>query len=327
MPFPSHIESILTAYGVRADTKAALYELYLSMGDEVLEVFADLAEGVTSASFLEPDDTLSIREQVVERFLTRNHPRWLAQMPTASLWHPREAEGRASGAAVPLGEISDRVRAVVGENQSAPDGILILGRNAHLGGRTETISFDVVARELEDAIALGKAAGQQHTIPGSVGETSGTFDNGHNVALIWEVQPNVFKPRGERNRAIAKIHRRHRNWHLVTLASALEWLFAQNAEVFILRGCALAITHEVNPETPISDTILDLHDRTVRRVADAFGVTLADPTDEDERTMLGSRVMNHALRKHVLREGAAGAIWRVTGLRREAAADRARESE
>jgi hypothetical protein len=323
MPFPSHIENILTAYGVRADTKAALYDLYVSMGDEVLEVFADLAEGVTSASFLEPDDTLTIREQVIERFLTRNHPRWIAQLPTASLWHPREAEGRASGAAVPLGEISERVRSVI---EHVPDGVLILGRNAHFGGRIETISFDVVARELADAIALGKAAGQQHTLPGSAGETSGTFDSAHRVALIWEVQPNVYKPQGDRNRAIAKIHRRHRNWHLVTLAAALEWLGAQNTEVFILRGNALAITHEVNPQKPVSDTIADLHDRTVQRVADALGIALVEPTEEDERTMLESCVMNHALRKHVLRDGAAGLIWRaVSEVRLEAAADPSRE--
>ena len=308
MPFPSHIEQILTAYGIRSDTKAALYDLYVSMGDEVLEVFADLAEGVTSATLLQPEDTLSIRERVVERYLTRNHPRWLAQMPTASLWHPREAEGRASGAAVPLGGISQCVRSVI---EHVPDGMLILGRNAHFGGRAETISFDVVARELADAIALGKAAGQQHTIPGSAGETSGTFDSANGVALIWEVQPNVYKPQGDRNRAIAKIYRRHRNWHLVTLAAALEWLAAQKAAVFILRGGALAVTHEVNPQQPVSDTIAALHDRTVERVAAAFDLTLTDPTSEDELTMLDSCVMNHALRKHVLREGASGVVWRA----------------
>ena len=308
MPFPSHIEQILNAYGIRADTKAALYDLYVSMGDEVLEVFADLAEGVTSATLLQPEDTLSIRERVVERYLTRNHPRWLAQMPTASLWHPREAEGRASGAAVPLGGISQCVRSVI---EHVPDGMLILGRNAHFGGRAETISFDVVARELADAIALGKAAGQQHTIPGSAGETSGTFDSANGVALIWEVQPNVYKPQGDRNRAIAKIYRRHRNWHLVTLAAALEWLAAQKAAVFILRGGALAVTHEVNPQQPVSDTIAALHDRTVERVAAAFDLTLTDPTSEDELTMLDSCVMNHALRKHVLREGASGVVWRA----------------
>jgi len=311
MPFPEHIERVLNAYGIRADTKAALYDLYLSMGGEVLEVFADLADGVTAASTMHPDDTLGIRELVVERHVRRNHPRWAMGNPTASLWHPRDAEGRASGAAVPLGELPDVARSIVGEHQPAPDGILILGRNAHFGGRSETISFDMVARELEDAVAIGRAEGQQHTIPGSVGETSGTYDSGANVALIWEVQPNVYKPSGDRNRAIAKIYRRHRNWHLVTLAAALHWLGAQKTSTFILRGTALAVTHEVNPEKPVSDTIADLHDRTVERVAGALGATLSDPSQEDEILLLESCVMNHALRKYVLKHGAAGSMWRV----------------
>jgi hypothetical protein len=311
MPFPPHIDHVLATYGIRAATKAALYELYLSLGDEVLDVFADLADGVTSATMLEPDDTLTIREQVVERFLRRNHPRWLEGAPTASLWHPRVAEGRASGAIVPQGELPSSARIVVGEDQPLPDGILVLGRNAHLGGRAETISFDVVARDLEDALAIGRAAGQQHTVPGSVGSTSGTFDSEHHLALIWEVQPNVYKPAGERNRAIAKLYRHHRNWHLITLAAALEWLALQKATTFILRGGALAATHEMNPAKPISDAITALHDRTVERVARKLGLTLAEPTRDDELMLLGTTMMNHALRKHVLREGADVTMWRV----------------
>jgi hypothetical protein len=312
MSFPPHIERVLTAYGIRADTKAALYDLYLSLGGEVLEVFADVADGVTAATMLEPDDTLTLREQVVERFLTRNHPRWLAGLPTPSLWHPRAAEGRASGAAMPLGELPEVARGVVGEDQPIPDGVLVLGRNAHFGGRADTISFDVVARELADAIALGKAAGQQHTLPGSAGETSGTFDSAHNVALLWEVQPNVYKPAGERNREIAKLYRKHRNWHLVTLASAIDWLAAQQTATYILRGAALAPTHEVNPEKPVSEAIVAMHDRTVEQVVRAFGATLTAPADADEMLLLDTSVMNHALRKHVLKNGAAAAMWRLT---------------
>lgn len=296
MPFPDHIEAVLNAYRVPANTKAALYDLYLALGDEVLEVFADLADGVTSATMLSPDDTLVIRERVVERYLRRNHPRWLEGKPTASLWHPRVAEGRASGAAIPM--------------RNVEHGILILGRNAHSGGRAETISFDIVARELDDAIAIGQAMGQQHTIPGSVGETSGTFDSAHNVALLWEVQPNVYKPAGERNRAIVKSWRRHRNWHIDTLTAAIEWLRSQNTETYILRGNALAVTHEMNPAKPISDMITALHDRTVEAVAQSMGATLAEPTNADELVLLDSGVMNHALRKHVLVNGSASAIWK-----------------
>ena len=62
--------------------------------------------------------------------------------------------------------------------------------------------FLELAADLEDALLIAGAEGQQHTIPGSIGETSGTFDSALNVALIWEVQPNVYKPAGERNRLV-----------------------------------------------------------------------------------------------------------------------------
>lgn len=309
MTFPSHIARVLDAYGVRADTKAALYDLYLSLGDEVLEVFADRAEGVTSAAMLEPDDTLTIRQEVVTRYLRRSHPLWVEGKATPSLWHPRDAEGRASGAAVPLAELPEIARAVVGAAQPTPDGILLLGRNAHSGGRAETITFEIIPRDLDDALAAAAAEGQQHTLPGSIGATAGTFDAAAGIALIWEIQPNVFKPQGERNRAVAKLWRRHRNWHLVTLASALEWLRRQRAAIFILRGAALAIAHALNPEKPVSPMIAALHDRTVEEVARVMRIDLTPVTDEEERDLLQSIVMNHALRKHVLANGAADAMW------------------
>jgi hypothetical protein len=312
VPFPDHIERVLDAYRVPAETKSALYDLYLAMGDEVLEVFADVADGVTSAAMLSPDDTLLIRDRVVERYLRRNHPRWLEGKPTASLWHPRVAEGRASGAAIPMGEFPELARRV--SDQPLPDGMLILGRNAHSGGRAETVSFDVVPRELDDALAIGRASGQQHTIPGSIGQTSGTFDSARNIALLWEVQSNVYKPAKERNRELVKLWRRHRNWHLITLAAAVEWLRAQKTETFVLRGDAIAATHEVNPARPVSATIAVLHDRTVEQVVRTAGATLAEPSNEDELVLLDADVMNHALRKHVLCEGAAAAMWKWVAL-------------
>jgi len=297
--FPEHIGRILDEYGVRSDTKAALFDLYVSMGDEVLEVFADLADRSSSLDALTPEDTAQIRSAVVERYLTRNHPLWLAGQPTASLWHPRIAEGRASGLAMPL-------RAT-----TAPDGILMLGRNAHYGGRQETISFDIVAAALRDAIDIGQALGQQHTMPGSAGQTSGTFDAAVAVSLIWEIQPNVYKPSADRNRAISRVYRRHRDWHLLTLTAALEWLRGQRCAIYILRGEALAATHEVNPGKPVSQTIVTLHNRTVQQVAHTLGVALGDTNDDDGLILLDSIVMNHALRKHVLRNGPSGSIWRV----------------
>jgi hypothetical protein len=306
--FPPHITRILDAYGIRADTKSALYELYLGLGDEVLDVFADLSEGVTSATMLEPDDTLTIRQEVVSRYLRRNHPLWLDGKATASLWHPREAEGRASGAAVPIGELPDAAKQVVGENQPLPDGFVILGRNAHAGGRADTITFDVIPRSLDEALAVGRAEGQQHTLPGSVGATAGTYDSAQNLALLWEIQPNVYKPQDDRNREIVKIWRKHRNWHLLTLACAFEWLRKQRSRVYIVSGSALAITHEMNPAKPMSDTIVTLHDRTIEDVTRSLGIALVDPDQADERELLESAVMNHTLRQHVLRNGAAGSI-------------------
>jgi hypothetical protein len=309
--FPEHIDRIFDAYGVPADTKAALFDLYISLGDEVLDVFSDIAERVASPSLLRPEDTYEIRETVVRRYLARNHPRWVEGAPTPSLWHPRVTEGRASGLAMPLGPMSEGSRRAVGDDQPLPDGVVMLGRNAHYGGRQETVSFDVVAASLDDAIAIATSAGQQHTMPGSVGETSGTFDAVHDVALIWEIQPNVYKPAGERNRAIAKLYRRHRNWHLVTLAAAFEWLAGQGCELYVLRGAALAPAHEVNPEKPVSEAIASHHERTVTRVALALGKTLHDVTDSDGLVLLDSDVLNHALRRYVLQHGAHGLFWRV----------------
>lgn len=312
MPFPTHIARVLDAYGIAADTKVALYDLYLSLGEEILQVFADVAESAASVHELRPEDTATIKARVVERYLRRNHPLWTAGKPTASLWHPREAEGRASGAAIPLGTLLPLTAQKAAGDEHLPEGLLMLGRNAHYGGRAETISFDVVARDLGDAIAIAQAEGQQHTLPGSVGETSGTFDSIRNVALLWEVQPNVYKPAGERNRAIAKIYRKHRNWHLATLAAAIEWLTQQpDCQMYVLRGEGLAIAHEVNPAKPVSATIAELHERTLHQVITASGRGLEEASDDDGLILLDSCVMNHALRKHVLQYGVQRIIWRI----------------
>jgi len=312
MPFQPHIERVFDAYGVPADTKAALFDLYVALGADVLEVFGDLADAAGSPALLRPEDTVPIRGQVVERYVRRNHPRWVEGTPTPSLWHPRLLEGRAAGLAMPLGPISDAARAVVGADQPLPDGFVKHGRNAHYGGRPDTVSFDVVARELDDALAIAQAAGQQHTMPGSVGATSGTFDAINSVALLWEIQPNVYKPAEDRNRQIAKVYRRHRNWHLITLTAAMEWLRTQSVAAYILRGSALATTHEVNPAKPVSATIAEHHDRTVIRVAEALGQVLTPASTDDELLLVNSEVLNHALRQHVVQHGVAGTLWRLT---------------
>ena len=308
MSFPPHIARIFDNFGVPSDTKAAVYDLYVSMGDEVLEAFSDIADTIDSPANLRPEHCATIRARVVERYLTRNHPLWHKGQPTGSFYHPRVLEGRASGIAIPLGQLRPKL---LDDNQPVPDGLLMQGRNAHFGGRQETVSFDVVAADLHDAIAIGNAAGQQHTLPGSVGETSGTVDTERMVALIWEVQPNVYKPAGDRNRAIAKLYRKHRNWHVITLVAAIDWLKSKSFRIYILRGEALVATHEVNRAKPVTPTIIDLHNRTVHKVLQGLGMTAIEPTRDDELLLTGSHVMNVGLAKHVSLFGAASAMWRA----------------
>jgi hypothetical protein len=305
VPFPDHIERTFETFRVPADTKAALYDLYVSLGDEALEVFGDIAESVDPAA-LRPEHCGAIRSQLVERYLTRNHPLWLEGKPTPSFYRPRILEGRASGVAIPLGEISQRVV----NDQPLPDGIIVQGRNAHFGGRSETISFDIIPRDLGDAISLGRAAGRQHTLPGSAGATSGTTDAMHQIALLWELQPNVYKPSADRNREINKLYRQHRNWHVITLTTAIEWLRAKSFRVFIVRGEALPATHEVNTGT-LSPSIIALHNRTVSAVAESLDLELVPATRDDEQQLANSTVMNVGLHNHVTECGASGAVWRV----------------
>lgn len=323
MAFPDHIAAVLDAWLIAADTKAALYDLYVSLGNDALEIFADIAEGVVDPATLRPEDTERIRATVIERFVRKHHPEWMEGRPTPSLWRPRLLQGRAAGLAIPLGTIgadaetdfsrsvTATAKAVLGDLQPVPNGILVLGRNAHYGGRPETVSFDVVAAELEDALAISLAAGQQHTIPGSVGETSGTANQSSGLALLWEIQPNVLKPAGERNRSIAKVYRRHRNWHVLTLLSALEWFRQNGLKTYILRGDALAATHEVNQAKPVTATIRNLHDRTVRNVVEARGWQLRDVRPGETDELLESELMNVGLTKHVKERGASAAVWVV----------------
>ena len=287
MPFPEHIVRVFDAFGIAADTSETLYDLYVAMGDEVLEVFGDIAENVDSPATLRPEDCAPIRARVIERYLRRNHPRWAAGMPTPSLYHPRAFEGRVSGAAIPLGNVQPETAGLV--EDAIPDGILMQGRNAHLDGLQETISFDFVAADLEDAIGLGLAEGRQHTLPGSVGETTGTLDAANGVALIWEIQPNVHEPS---DGAVARVYHRHRNWHIVTLVAALQWLRNHRLKVFVLRA--------------------EAHDQTVEHVTRGLGLTLAPATRDDELVLLNAGVMSASLHKEVTLFGAGGLIWRVS---------------
>lgn len=322
MTFPAHIAGILDRFGVAPDTKEALYDLYLSLGSNVLERFADLSDEIGPPSSIRPEDLSQMRREVSRRYLTENHPLWAAGQPTSSLWHPRSVEGRASGVATPLGSIgrdgtsfsntvADLIRNILPPGQSPPKGLLMIGRNAHYGGRPDTICFDVVADRLEDALGIAVAEGQQHTIPGSVGATSGTVDAVAGLALLWEVQPNVLKPSGERNRSIAAIYRKHRNWHVATMTAAVAWLRRNNLATYVIRGEALTAAHEVNAAKPVTASIIALHNRTVEQVVRGMGATLRPPDDEESNAILDSDLMNTGLRAYVEKAGVAEAIWGI----------------
>jgi hypothetical protein len=315
---------VLDRFGIRPETKAALYDLYVELGPPVLDYVADFAEGFPSPSDIGPEDLAGVRRAVVDRYLQTNHPRWEEGDPTESLYRPRELKGRASGVVVPMGRLSEDddsfagrllplVEELLGNDQPVPhDGILVLGKNAHFGGRWETFSFDVVDPVYENALALATAQGRQHTVPGSAGETSGTLDSGRKLALIWEVQPNVLKPSGETNSGIAKAYRRHRNWHVITLLAAIKWLQSQDVRIYVLRGAGLAPTHQVNDNQPVSETITALHDRTVERVASFLFLDLTELTADDGQLLLDSEVMNTALTDFVSQQGTASAIRRLS---------------
>ena len=323
MQFPPHIARVLDQYGISAATKAALLDAYLQMGQHSLEAFSDLCEEFPTPSAIEPADLARLREVAVARYLREAHPAWIEGRPTASFFAPRSAQGRANGISAPIGTISREgdcelaetvrreTRAIVGDAQPVPSGILLMSRNGHYGGRDETVSFDVVCESLHDAVAVGNAAGRQHTVPGSIGETSGTHDGIAKLGLLWEIQPNAWKPQGERNRTIAQLWRRNRNWHVMTLVAAIRWLQRAGAMVFVLQGRALQATHEVNPREPVTEALVAVHDRTVTTVTTGLGGFLREPTAAEAQAIVESNLMNTGLSKFVAAHGAGEAIWRA----------------
>lgn len=300
---------MLVAFGVTPELKAALYDHWLSIGDVALEAFANAVEEGGDVN----DACAQIPRLAAELYLRRYHAFWQRGAVTQAFWKPRLHTG--SGIAAPLGRLSDpdgfgaELRAILPRLQAdtpPPEGILMVSKNGHFGGREETISFDIVVEPLEAAVSVALSEGRQHTLPGSVGETSGTVDEEGRVALLWEIQPNVYKPSGDRNRSIAPVWRRQRNWHRVTLAAALMWLRDRGYRIAIIEGAALRDAHEVNPREPISEAIMSHHDATVGAVAAGLGLSLqpADPS-------LWFPLMNHALQERHRTRGGDGILRRV----------------
>ena len=104
MPFPNTSNASSKPSAFLPTPKPRFTISTFRSGDEALEVFGDIAESV-DPSTLRPEHCAAIRSQLVERYLTRNHPQWLDGKPTPSFYRPRMLEGRASGVAIPLGEI------------------------------------------------------------------------------------------------------------------------------------------------------------------------------------------------------------------------------
>lgn len=323
MSFPPHIARLLEQFGLAPDTKAALLDIYLQLGPRSLEVFSDLCESFPAPSTVRPEDLAGMRARTVEHYLRETHEQWLQGRPTPSFFAPRSAQGRANGLSAPLGSMGEscdggiagfvrrKTAEIVGPGQPVPRGLLLMSRNGHYGGRDETVSFDLVCEDLDEAMAVGNAEGRQHTAPGSIGETSGTHDGIAKLALLWEIQPNAWKPQGDRNRPIAKIWRRNRNWHVATMVAAIHWLRKAGSDIFVLRGCALQATHEVNPREPVTEALVAMHDRTVAAVVGGLGGVLRDPTPEEDVAVGAANLMNTGLTKLVSERGAAAAMWRV----------------
>jgi hypothetical protein len=322
MAFPPRFEGILDKFGVAPDTKAALLDMYLHLGSGVLAVFPELADRFESPADITPEHLVEIRPLAIRAYLEECHGSWLARHATPSFYKPRALGGRASGVVTPHGavtedaegfpgEVARATRRIVGTDQPVPKGLLLVARGAHYGGLESTVSFDIACEQLEDALAVGLAAGRQHTVPGSIGESSASLDEERRLALLWETQPNAYKPSDDRNREIGKVFRRNRNWHVATSCAALLWLSRQDADVFVLRGRALKATHEVNPLEPVTEAIEQMHDRTVARVVEGLGAALRPPDDEEAERWLATDLLLTGLRRFVESEGMGAALLRV----------------
>lgn len=323
MLFSERVESVLNSFGVLPATKAALHDLYLHMGDDVFDAFADVADACGGPAAVEAEALKRMRPLVAMAYLRRNHCRWLDGKSTPSFYFPRLIEGHASGFFSPLCRLGDErdgmalalrdmTQSIAGSGQPVPEGVVLLGKNSHYCGRINTITFDVVCGDLEQALLVSQAEGRHHTAPGSLGATSGSYDGAAHLALLWEIQPHVYKPGNGRNAAINKVYRRHRNWHLATLIAALRWLADAHATVLILRGEALRPTHELNKNEPLSDAIVAMHEQTVRRVVAGMGLALSAPAAEIGRELADSGLASGALSRFIEQAGIATALYQVT---------------
>ena len=230
-------------------------------------------------------------------------------------------EGGATGLAIPLGDLEDSSNAfatrvaeaaarAAGPDQPSPRGMLVLSRGGHYGNRPSEFSLDLIPSDLESALSVNESVGQQHTLPGSIGEASGTVVEDSRLALIWEIQPNIYKPSKDRNQSANKAFRRHRNWHLITAIAAFAWLEENGLSLHVLEASALALAHEANPEKPVTPEIEAFHERSVARALGGLGLeTIAyeEGPDSPELRRLLDQVFSH----HVEGKSLSALVQRV----------------
>jgi hypothetical protein len=297
---PPSVSAALLRFGAPAETIAWADDLYRHLGPPVVDALRELVESQDiPVPELRPEHLDAIRPMLGERYLRQHHAAWARGGSSPAFWCDRSQPGAARGIVTALGDVATQaspllallaqaVRRVAGDDQPPPRGTLLVSQNAHRGNQEGTLAFDLVPSELSDALALNAAQGRHHTLPGSIGQTSGRVLTDPPLAIVWEIQPNVFKPAGARNREAAKAYRRHRAWPLVTTAAAFLWLRERGYRVYVLRGDALRAAHEVNPSEPLSAEIERLHDLTVARAADGLGLYLGDVARRDAPPALAS---------------------------------------
>lgn len=286
MPLPGSVSEVLLRYGVPAETIAWADDLHRHLGSPVVDALSEMmASSPVRPEELRPEHLDAIRPMLGERYLGSHHDVWSKGGSSPAFWCDRSAPGSARGIVTALGDVeksatpfasnvADSVLRAAGPGQSPARGLLLFSQNAHRGNQEGTLAFDLVPSEISDALALNAAMGRHHTLPGSIGETSGRVLADPALAIVWEVQPNVYKPAGGRNREAAKAYRRHRAWPLLTAAAALLWLVDRGYRVFVLKGEALRAAHEVNPSEPLSPEIERMHDLTLERAAAGLGLRL-----------------------------------------------------
>lgn len=286
MTLPAGVSESLLHAGMAADAIAGLDDLHRMLGPGVLAALAALVDeqGWRPAE-VGARELARIRPRMGRDYIERHLGEWRDGRPTPGFWRSRVHEGAATGLVTPLGdlaaprdgialEVAEALRRAAGPGLPPPRGLLLLSRDAHLGNQPGSFAVDLVPGEDEAAQALNAAEGRHHTVPGSIGESSGRVGGDPPLALLWEIQPNLYKPSAERSPAARAPWRRYRGWPLATAAAAMSWMRRSGYRGLVLRGAGLVATHEVDPAQPLGPEIAAHHDRSVRRAASALGLVL-----------------------------------------------------